>query len=58
MILWEDLNHQGKKYFAVNAYFSILLGNFNDSDKKLISGCLNASKEDIPNIKQKIKGKL
>lgn len=52
IILWEDLNQQGKKYFAVNAYFSILLGNFNDSDKKLIFCCLNTSKEDIPDIKE------
>ncbi len=51
IILWEDLNEQSKKYFAVNVCFTILLRYFN-SEKKTNLGYLNTSREDTPNIKE------
>lgn len=51
IILWEGINFEWKKYFAVNAYFSLLIRYF-DSEKKTKLGYLNTSKEDTPDIEE------
>lgn len=50
VITWDGLNFNATKFYIVNAYFSMLIGDYLGNDQKVVYTFLNTDKEDAPDL--------